>query len=385
MKKNQSHKNVQRRVLNYTPPVYRKKICKRFDRRVLAKNGLFLCVIAACAFGIWYVIFHIPKPSSLFVSDGGVVSSTVSEVSAPSETACNFKRVLDGICVKSEEEVNPPVVAVMVENSLDAQPLAGVSKASVVYEAPVEGNISRFLTVFPLDAQVEKLGPVRSARPYYLDFVSEYGDAMYMHVGGSPEALQNIQKFGLFDMNEMYNGGTFWRSKNRLAPHNTYTSSDLWNTAHEKNIDEFKIDQYVGWKYQEKPVCSVDCVQKISVVFSSAYKIDWKYNLETGLFERSFNGRVQQDEDGSAYVANNVIVEHVQMSVLDDVGRKRITTVGSGKAEIFVAGVKIEGTWKKTSRSERTMWFDAGGNEVTLSVGKTWVEVVGTGMSFSVE
>lgn len=381
MSKKQPHKNVQRRVLNYTPPVYKKKMCKRFDRRAFSKNVLFLCVIALCLAGIWYVIFGVPK-QKFFQKDESFSTSTstdqtISEVKPP----CNFRRVLDGVCIENQESVNPAVVAIMVENALDAQPLSGVSKASVVYEAPVEGNISRFLTIFSLDTPVEKVGPIRSARPYYIDWVSEYADAMYMHVGGSPEALEKIRVYQLFDMNEMYNAGAFWRASSRFAPHNTYTSSDLWNTVHEKNIDEFTVDQYAGWKYEEKTLCSLDCIQKISVVFSPAYKIDWKYNLETGLFERSLNGRVQQDEDGSVYVANNVIVQHVQMSVIDEVGRKRITTVGSGKAEIFVRGMKIEGTWKKPSRSERTLWFDAQGNEVVLGAGKTWVEVVGTGMS----
>jgi hypothetical protein len=385
MKKKQSHKNVQRRVLNYIPPLHKKKVNKRFDRRAFSKNLLFLCVIIACVFGIWYVIFGLPKRTSSVVSDAGTVSTTTSGVISAVQSPCNFRRVLDGVCAQNQESVNAPIVAVMVENSLDAQPLSGISQASIVYEAPTEGNIPRFLTIFPLDASVEKLGPVRSARPYYLDFVSEYADAMYMHVGGSPEALQKIQSFQLFDMNEMYNAGAFWRATNRFAPHNTYTSSDLWNTVHEKNIDDFKNDQYSGWKYEEKPVCSVDCIQKVSVAFSPAYKIDWKYTVETGLFERSLNGRVQQDEDGTAYKANNVIIQHVKMSVIDEVGRKRITTVGSGTAEMFVAGVKIEGTWKKTSRSERTMWFDVSGNEVLLSPGKTWVEIVGTGMSFSAE
>ena len=173
MKKKQSHKNVQRRVLNYTPPLHKKQVRRHLDTRAFSKNVLFFCVIAACVGGIWYVIFGIPRSESSTTQPTLTVATSTLETLSSTKPVCNFKRVLDGECVENQDSVNAPVIAVMVENSLDAQPLSGVSKASVVYEAPAEGNIPRFLTIFPLDAQVEKLGPVRSSRPYYIDFMSE--------------------------------------------------------------------------------------------------------------------------------------------------------------------------------------------------------------------
>lgn len=346
-----------------------------------AKNFVFVGVIVIALAGTLWVVFGSKHATQQNTVNQPLAVATSTPVTAQIQAPCNFQRLLDGVCVNTQEEVNPPIVGVMVENSLDALPLSGVSQASIVYEAPAEGNIPRFLTIFPLDATVEKLGPVRSSRPYYIDWLSAYADVMYMHVGGSPEALEKIRAYQLFDMNEMFNGGAFWRSTNRLAPHNTYTSSDLWNTAHEKNIDEFKNDQYTAWKYEEKSSCTNDCVNEVPLAFSAAYKVVWKYNTETKLFERALNGRAQKDENGTAYSANNVILQHVQMTVLDEVGRKKITTIGEGKAELYIAGVKIDGTWKKKSRTEPTLWYDNQGNEVHLAPGKTWVEIIGTGMS----
>ena len=108
------------------------------------------------------------------------------------EEDCKYKRKLDGVCVELEKDIDPKIVAVMVENNLEAWPLSGISKANVVYEAPVEGNIPRFMAIYTIDNEIEQVGPVRSARPYYLDWVSENGNAMYMHVGGSVDALDLI-------------------------------------------------------------------------------------------------------------------------------------------------------------------------------------------------
>src|SRR5690606_23920743 len=134
-----------------------------------------------------------------------------------------------------ERSRSPRTVGIMIENHYDARPLSGLADASVVYEAPVEGNYTRFLAVFPEDAEVQKIGPVRSARTYYLDWVSEYPDMLYMHVGGSPDALEKIKTHGIFDFNEFYRGWYYWRDSGRYAPHNVYTSSALFQKA----MDEY--------------------------------------------------------------------------------------------------------------------------------------------------
>ncbi len=350
---------------------------KILDKKINFQNFLSFSVVLGILLGTIFLIFYTKNSQNTKTSvltEIGLTTSTLESVG--SEITCTFHRSLDGVCVNTQNEVNPPIVGVMVENSLDAQPLSGISHAQVVYEAPAEGNIPRFLAIFPLDAQVKKVGPVRSARPYYIDWLSAYGDAMYMHVGGSPEALQQIRDYGLFDMNEMYNAKSFWRANNRFAPHNTYTSSDLWSTAHEKNIDEFKNDEYTAWQYDQKERCKSNCIEHLQLGFSPAYTIVWKYNQESGLFERLLNGRIQKDEDGTVYTANNVIVQETKITILDEVGRKKITTIGEGNATILSGGRATVGTWKKKSRTAPTQWFDEVGNEMKLAPGKTWVEVV---------
>ncbi len=296
------------------------------------------------------------------------------------DTSCTYRSVLNGVCVQEGEE-NVSLVGVMIENHIDARPQAGLVDASVVYEAPVEANITRFFALYPLTTAVSKVGPVRSARPYYLDWFAEYDTAMYLHVGGSPDALAKIDAFELFAINEMTRGWYFWRSDERLAPHNTYTSQTLWKKAWNDYAGEKQPPVYDSWVFTTSTsACAVNCVDRVTVSFAApAYEAEWRYTSSTGQYERYQSGRAHRDEDGRAIVADTVIVEYTNVTVLDEIGRRGVATTGSGSAKIFRDGYMIEGSWEKRGRSGRTQWFDNDGNEIPLRPGKIWIEVVGGG------
>lgn len=341
------------------------------------------------ALGLWVVFFVFILVLSIFLISKyffRAPSQNLSDSLSPSPTeeasGCPFKSFLNGECVKEKTLQEESVVGVMVENHNDAQPLAGVSQASIIYEAPVEGNIPRWLVLFPLGSDVQKVGPVRSARPYYLDWISEYGDAMYLHVGGSAEALEKIKQFDIFDINEFYFGNVaFWRATNRFAPHNTYTSGQMWRATFEKEHVGRKDGAYTPWNFKEVTPCdtpsSTACTTSISFSFvGGSYDIQWKYNSLDHHYERWQNGRQQKDEQGNALVADTVILERVEMEVLDEVGRRKITTIGEGDVVVYTQGKKEIGKWKKVSRQSRTAFVKAGGEDLALSAGKIWVEVV---------
>jgi hypothetical protein len=141
----------------------------------------------------------------------------------------SYYSFLDGKPVGSASEQRPRVISIMIDNHPGARPQSGLSQAQVVYEVPVEGEFTRYFAIFNASTTVDKVGPVRSARPYFLDWLQEYGDALYIHSGGSPEALQILRNSTLFDANEFFRGAYFWRGTDHLAPHNLYTSSTAWN------------------------------------------------------------------------------------------------------------------------------------------------------------
>ncbi len=292
---------------------------------------------------------------------------------------CNYRRLLDGVCVDSADKVNPPLVGVMVENHFDSWPQAGLAEASIVYEAPTEANIPRFLAIYPADTKVDKVGPVRSARPYYLDWLEEYNNIIYLHVGGSPDALDKIKTDHINDWNQFYNGQSYWRENSRTAPHNVYTSSDLWN----KIITSNKIadGNWAGWKFNTSSpdhlITLPLTTQQMSISFAPpTYLIDWKYSSSTNQYARYQAGEIHLMENSQPIMADTVIVEEMKMKVIDEEGRKQVTTIGKGKLLVFENGQVISGTWNKSSKIVRTEFYDAIGNEISLNPGHVWIEVV---------
>ena len=241
---------------------------------------------------------------------------------------CTHYRALDGICVSAPERTQMPLVAVTIENHFEAWPLAGIEHARVVYEVPVEGNITRFLALFSHDAAVERVGPVRSARPYFVDLLAGYPGAMYMHVGGSPAALEQLRVGDYFSLNEFYRGWYYWRASGRFAPHNVFTSSELWQGAWEQY--EGAQEDIVSWRYGAVDPCTdvsttTDCALTIATEFGSAtYNVRWQYNTSTGKYDRYQAGELQQTEDGTQLAADTVVVMRAPARVIDDIGRLNV-------------------------------------------------------------
>lgn len=272
----------------------------------------------------------------------------------------------------------PQVFAVMIENSADAWPLSGLEDAFLVIEAPVEGSIPRFEVFFADDATTEKIGPVRSARPYYLDWADEL-DAVYAHVGGSPEALDLIKEYGTIDLNEFFHGWDFYRWSQRYAPHNTFTTMDNLRDALQ---NEFMLDAptYDSWTFKDGAVSGEKKSLSIDWTLGITYDLAWIYSATTNVYMREQGGTSNLLEGDAEAVANNVVVMATDIGTVqgDDKGRRTLRTTGTGDAMIFQDGRVIVGTWKKELRTDRLRFYDVDGKEVTMNSGKTWVEVVGS-------
>jgi len=289
----------------------------------------------------------------------------------------SFRHPLTGVLL-SEEISLPQVFGVMVENSADAWPLSGIDEAFLVIEAPVEADIPRLIAFFDTNQSVEQIGPVRSARPYYLDWAKEF-DAMYEHVGGSPEALELINENNIFDLNEFWNGQYFWRSSGRAAPHNTYTSSELLNkalVAKQENAPELN---YGLWNFKnDSPTENFSDSDLVIGAKGSTYEVNWKYNQENNNYVRWLSGVENKVENGNKIFANNVAVVYTVISVIDNVGRREIETVGQGEALVLQDGKKITTVWKKESADDRLRFYTEDGKEISWNAGQTWIEVVST-------
>ncbi len=371
-----------------------KKTTKKQDKRGLSKEpykGLdkllyFLSlVIILSGIAMAFTLFDLSFIADFFKKQETTISQSIGTIDNVTTTdeiveVCEKTLALTGECIEPDELQYAPLVAVMIENHVDARPQSGLVDASIVYEVPVEANYSRFLALYPITTDVSKIGPVRSSRPYFLDWMFEYGKPLYLHVGGSNAALDKIKTNNVVSVNEMTKSWFFWRSKDRYAPHNTYTSSKLWNQAYKKYIEDVEYESYSPWKFSNNvPPCQQDCVSNIDVTFLSPdYTVNWKYNKSIEQYQR-YQGRsntLHVDQDGRLISADTIIVQHVTSQVLDNVGRLSIDTIGSGNAEVYQNGHKISGTWKKETAKGRTRWYDQNGDQIPLNAGKIWIEVV---------
>lgn len=354
-------------------------------RAIAAASGIVFAAIAVGS-GVWWAATG-KLPPVFDRAKKPVAPAAPAPVAPAAPTA---RRAIDG----APAAMGAPTeyFAVMIDNLPAALPQAGIAKAPLVVEAPVEGGITRLMAVFPADAEVKKIGPVRSARPYYLDWAGEF-DALYAHVGGSPEALNRLKTSDLRDLDEMRASAFFWRVASRKAPHSTYISTGLLAealTARKRSGDPHPLP---AWKFKDDapPADRPDGDVTLTLGETGKWLVSWRYDKERNLWSRVFGGAAQADDDGSPVLAKNVVVQFTEVETIDEIGRRRIDTTSGGDALFAADGRIIGASWKKGAKDRRsagdpakgdgrTRFYDAAGNEIVFDAGTTWIEVVATGM-----
>lgn len=284
------------------------------------------------------------------------------------------RRNIDGVYVKKEESNYIPI-AIMIDNHIDARPSFGLSKANLVYESEAEGGITRYLAIYATNENIEKIGPVRSARPYYVDWAQEFS-ALYAHCGGSPEALVQIAKNNILDLNEFYKTSYFWREKSVKAPHNIYTSLEkLKNYEKYKNRKEAK---YFSWIFKDDKLPKSNSLNnQININFrNSLYEVKWKYDIINNNYIRYLNKEIHRDHDNSEIRAKNIILQYVESRIVDDKLRLEISTIGEGKALICLDGECKDGKWIKKNKSTRVRFYNEENNEFEFNAGNIWIEII---------
>jgi hypothetical protein len=277
---------------------------------------------------------------------------------------------LTGIAV-TKEQSELPITAIMIENSPDARPQSGLNQAGVVFEAIAEGGITRFLTLWQ-EAQPDYVGPVRSVRPYYVDWLEGF-DAAVAHVGGSPEALQKIKDDGTKDLDQFYNPGPYHRVSNRYAPHNMYTS--LAGLIDLEKSKGWTSSKFTGFPRKAEKPSDAPTARSIDIAISGPlYNVHYDYDLASNSYKRSEGGRPHIDERSKAQISPKVVIAIViPYSIQGDGIHSTYGTIGSGKAYIFQDGNSVEGTWEKTSSKSQIVFKDAAGQPLPLNPGQTWI------------
>jgi len=271
-----------------------------------------------------------------------------------------------------------PVTAAMIENSLDARPQSGLSQAGVVFEAIAEGGVTRFMAVFQ-DNLPTNIGPIRSARPYYVSWAKGF-DAGYAHVGGSPDGLADIRAWGVRDLDQFYNAGAYHRIDSRDAPHNVYTGVDtLMALSQSKG---FTSSTYTGFARKAAAPSATPNAKSLDFTLSGYYyNPHFDYDAASNTYKRSEAGAPQIDQNSGAQLSPNVVVAIVTplgQGELDSSGAyySDYTVVGSGQAFVFQDGIVTIGTWNKPSNDANISFSDSAGKPLPLNPGQTWITAV---------
>ncbi len=282
---------------------------------------------------------------------------------------------LTGIQVKPELNALP-VTGVMIENSPDARPQSGLSTAGIVFEAIAEGGITRFLALY-LEDQPDYIGPVRSVRPYFLDFLVPF-DAALAHAGGSAEALAQVRNEGIKDIDHGVNGGTYQRVTNRFAPHNLYTSRAKLLEAH--NRRGYTTSNFTSWprKEQETPLETPTAKTIDFALSGQLYNTHYDYDKATNSYKRVMAGRPHIDERSGEQISPKVVIAIVTSRSQNGIYSVYQVT-GSGTVIIFQDGGVIEGTWEKADRKSPYVFKTPDGQPLKLNPGRTWVTLATPG------
>ena len=290
------------------------------------------------------------------------------------KTAEKYYSHLNGIEVASKADLSKPVTAIMIENSPDARPHSGIKQAEVIYEAIAEGGITRFLVLYQ-QHKPQLIGPVRSLRMYYVDWLAPY-DASVAHVGGSHASLQEVRNGGYRDIDQFFNGGSYWRAGDRRPPHNVYTSFerlDALNASKGYKSSNFTSLTRTDGKANDKPNAT-----SININFSSSwYNTHYDYDKASNSYLRSIGGQPSNDREEGRLAPSVVVALHVnETTVMEDGWRQSIVTTGTGKATVFQNGTVAEYTWRKNGRKNPLEIIDSAGKPVALNRGQTWIAAV---------
>lgn len=281
-------------------------------------------------------------------------------------------------------------IAVMIDNHKSAMPQASLNDAYIVYEIIVEGGESRLMALYK-GVNLEKLGPVRSARHYFLDYALE-NDAIYVHFGWSPQAQSDISKLGVDNVNGIYESSkSFWRVKDKYAPHNAVTSTDkiLEIAKREKystTSTKKSVLKYVADEIELKGNLEA---QTVTIPYSVGNVVKYEYDANTKRYTRYSRNTKQVDWDTKeAVTTKNIIVVKCDNWTLNDgsgKGRQTLDNIKVLKGYYITNGKAIEITAEKSSRSSQTVYKDLEGNEIEVNDGNTFIQICPIGSKVKIE
>lgn len=275
--------------------------------------------------------------------------------------------------------------AIMINNLGTARPLqSGLQDAYIIYEIIVEGGLTRYMALF-VDQNTERIGSIRSARHYFLDYALE-NDAIYVHHGQSPEAQSDFSKLSV-DRVVVNESSTGWRDKaltkqGYAYEHTLFTSIEKLKNGVGKIRSERNKNYLLNYNIDEidlSTMTDAKVANNISIKYSSTITSSYTYDSTNKYYNRFVNGEAHKDYvTGSQYHFKNIITYQVANYNLNDgenKGRQGLDNVGSGTGYYITDGYAVPITWSKASRSAQTVYKYASGDELVVNDGNTFIQI----------
>ncbi len=322
---------------------------------------------------------------ALLVGGGFWYLSTHKEVKDAVE-----KKIVKKLKIVNEDSKTRPV-AVMINNNHQAWPHAGLQDAYLSYEIIAEGGITRIMAVFK-DQDTAKIGSVRSARPYYLDYALE-NDAIYVHYGYSDQAKSDISSLGVDNINGLTVSSVFWRDTTlkKATEHTVFTSMDKINDyAKEKGYDRdtdkdlllnYSVDE-ISLKKKEE----AEKADKVYMKYSYYTDVTYEYDKDAKVYKRSMSGTPHVDAvTGKQYTFKNIIITPMKNTSLDAKDHQELDNVGSGEGYLITNGYAVPIIWEKKSRSSQTVYKYKNGKQIKVNDGNTFIQITPEGQPVTIE
>lgn len=272
--------------------------------------------------------------------------------------------------------------AVMIPNDSTAKKRQyGLQSAYIVYEITVEGGITRLLALFK-DVNVEKIGPIRSSRHYYLDYALE-NDAIYVHFGWSPQAQSDISSLGINNLNGLYNpSNMFWRDKQYSSPNNAFTSTQNIKKAAEMKEYRISSENYKLLNYKSDIDISNDPTvtqaKNVKINYSGSSYVKYVYDEINKYYMRYNNEKEHIDNltNEQIHMKNILVLKMDTVNISgDDKGRQNLNNIGTGEGYYISEGQAIKIIWNKESRESKTIYKNTEGEEIEVNDGNTFIQI----------
>lgn len=325
----------------------------------------------------------------LIIASAGFVAYTIHARQKENQTVSNVENEDENkekeplVIQEKKAEIfngNDRPIAVMIDNHTGAWPQAGLNKAYLVYEIIVEGGETRLMALFKKQ-DVDKIGPVRSSRHYFLDYALE-NDAIYVHFGWSPQAESDIKSLNVNNINGISEtSSSFWRSSDKKSPHNVVTSIEKIKQIAERKGYKTTSEKKSVLNYTTNRVELENGIAATSVTIphSAQQTVQYKYNEETGRYTRYARNKLQTEwYTNEEVTTKNIIITLCDNYTLDDnenKGRQGLYNIGEFKGYYITNGKAIEITCIKSSRTSQTIYKDLNGNEIKVNDGNTFIHI----------